>query len=240
MSMLATEGLLIADCWFVRSIQHRSHTSEVKNICFFFCLCSSSRRFRSNINNVNTFRISIRSAVMTLLWSLSTHSVRLSSYILSHTHLEVRASRRGNCWCEWLDRLLYMQPIYKQRCYRSYLNKYGHDVDERCSTCRNASETAEHVFFTYPRYENRRNFLKRTIESQMTPDNVVNPMLSSCGNWYSVCIFAKEVLTQHRIMERARTAEIVSRTCWIFTAVEVILGCGPGGIIWKWDELGWV
>lgn len=97
-------------------------------------------------------------------------------------------------------------------CYRTYLYKYGHDVDEACPSCLDTSETAEHIFFTCPRYEFRRNFLERTIGSQVTPDNVVNLMLTSRENWNAVCLFAKEVLVQQRIIERARTAEMDSST----------------------------
>ena len=62
----------------------------------------------------------------------------------------------------------------------------------------------------------------------MTPDNIVNLMLSLCENWNAVCFFAKEVLIQQRIMERVRTAEMDSSTCLIFTFSDVILDCGSG------------
>ena len=56
------------------------------------------------------------------------------------------------------------------------------------------------------------------------------------------CIFfAKKVLMQQRIMERARTAEMNGSSRGIFTSPDVILYCGPGGAIyWKCDEFGWV
>ena len=65
-------------------------------------------------------------------------------------------------------------------CYRAYLYKYGHDIAEACPECRNERETAEHVFFTCPRYVNQRNCLERTMGFQVTPDNIVNLMLISC------------------------------------------------------------
>ena len=81
-------------------------------------------------------------------------------------------------------------------CYGAYLYKYGHDIDETCPTCRNTSETAEHVFFICPRFEFQWNFLERTISTQGIPDNVVNVMLSSCENLNAICFFAKEALIQ--------------------------------------------
>ena len=104
------------------------------------------------------------------------------------------------------------QVLTGHGCYKAYLYKYGHDVEEACRSCLDTSETAEHIFSTSPRYEYRRNFLESTIGSHVTLDNEVNLMLTSCENWSAVCLFAKEVLVQQRITERARTAEMDSST----------------------------
>ena len=49
----------------------------------------------------------------------------------------------------------------------------------------------------------------------VTPDNIVNLMLSSCDNWNPVYVFARRVLMQQRLAERERSA--------------VIPDCGSGG-----------
>ena len=106
---------------------------------------------------------------------------------------------------------------------------YGRDVDEACSECRNERETAEHVFFTCPRYINQRNRLERTMGLRETPDNIVNLMLSSCDNWNPVCVFARRVLMQQRLTERARSAKFERQHLLNLHFCEVILACGPGG-----------
>ena len=54
---------------------------------------------------------------------------------------------------------------------------------------------------------------------------MVKLMLSSCENWNAVCFFAKEVLIYQRIIESARTTEIISN----FTSPDVIPDCDSGG-----------
>ena len=74
------------------------------------------------------------------------------------------------------------QSLTGHGCYREYLYKYGHDVDEACPECRNERETAENVFFTWSLYVDQRNYLMRTIEFKVTPDNIVHLMLNSSDN----------------------------------------------------------
>ena len=96
--------------------------------------------------------------------------------------------------------------------HRAYLFKSGYDVDEACSECRNERKTAEHVFFTCPLYVDQRNCLERTIGFQVTSDNIVHLMLTSCDNFNAVCVFAKKVLMQERLAKRERSAELEGST----------------------------
>ena len=50
------------------------------------------------------------------------------------------------------------------RCYKAYLYKYGNDVDEMCLECRNERETAQHVFFTCPKYVDREIEFNRVLQ----------------------------------------------------------------------------
>ena len=52
----------------------------------------------------------------------------------------------------------------------------------------------------------QQNFLKMTIRFQITPDNIVNLMLTTCDNWNVVYVFARGVLRQQRLAERASVA----------------------------------
>ena len=56
-------------------------------------------------------------------------------------------------------------------CYKAYLYKYGHDVNEAIPECCNERQTAPHVFFTCPKYVDQRNYLERTIGFKVTTDN---------------------------------------------------------------------
>ena len=67
------------------------------------------------------------------------------------------------------------------RCCRVYLYKYGHVVDEACLECHNERDTAQHVFFTCSQNVKQRNCLERTIRFQVTSDNEVKLMLTSCN-----------------------------------------------------------
>ena len=69
-------------------------------------------------------------------------------------------------------------------------------------------EIAEHVFFTCPRYINQRNYLETTMRFQVTPDNIVHLILSSCDNWNAVRAFARRVLMQQTLAEIAKLAEL--------------------------------
>ena len=79
------------------------------------------------------------------------------------TNIEVGIGRKHDQVNFYLSQLL-----TGHGCYRAFLYKYGHDVDEMCPIYQNTSETAEHVFFTCPRYELQRNLLERTIGTQVT------------------------------------------------------------------------
>ena len=84
-----------------------------------------------------------------------------------------------------------------------------------------------------------RQWLEGTIEYQVTPDNVVNRMLTSYGNWNAVCVFARKVLMQFRLAERARSAELEGSTHLICTPPKQDLIVVPV-TGWKRDEQDWV
>lgn len=51
------------------------------------------------------------------------------------------------------------------------------------------SETAEHVFFIYLRYDDLRDSLEKVIEYQITPDNIVGMMVAVGRKSYLVSAF---------------------------------------------------
>lgn len=112
----------------------------------------------------------------------------------------------------WLDRghgdldYYITQLLSGHGCFRSYLCRFGHDSDPFCPSCDgNVVEDAYHVFFTCPRFRDWRMDLEQAIGHSVRPDNIVQAMLSSLGNWAHVCNFAKLVLVELRRLERIRS-----------------------------------
>ena len=50
------------------------------------------------------------------------------------------------------------------------------------------------------------------MELQVTPDNIVNLILSSYDTWNAVRVFARRVLMKQRLAERAGLAELEGGT----------------------------
>ena len=111
-------------------------------------------------------------------------------------------------------------------CYREYRYKYGHNEDKAGPEYRNERTRRSTFFFTFPQYIDQQNCLERKIGFQITPNNIVNLMLTSFNNWNLVCVFAKRVLAPQRLADRERSAELEDSTRWISTP-EVVLNCGP-------------
>lgn len=112
----------------------------------------------------------------------------------------------------WLDRghgdLNYYitQFLSGHGCFRSYLCRYGHDSSPFCPSCGdNVVEDAEHVFFICPRFQDGRANLEEIIGHRVSPENMVQAMLSSLTNWSNVCDFVKLVLVELRRLERIRS-----------------------------------
>jgi len=57
-------------------------------------------------------------------------------------------------------------------------------------------EDAEHVFFTCPRFDTQRSDLEAATERKITPETLVEMMLSSEIAWEATSAFATEVLTE--------------------------------------------
>lgn len=90
-------------------------------------------------------------------------------------------------------------------CFRSYLYRFGHESDPFCPSCEGeVVESAEHVFFFCPRFEEGRANLEDMIGHRVSPENIVQAMLSSLGNWSYVCDFVRLVLMELRRLERIR------------------------------------
>lgn len=89
-------------------------------------------------------------------------------------------------------------------CFRSYLYRFGRDSSPFCPYCIGIMEDPEHVFFVCPRFSLERANMERLVGSSVCPDNIVQIMLTSLGNWEHVCEFVKLVLVELRREEEIR------------------------------------
>lgn len=88
-------------------------------------------------------------------------------------------------------------------CFRAYLFKYKHEDSPECPVCIGTVETAEHVFFECPRFNEEINIISPS-GYQLTPDNVVDFMLESEDGWNAVSVTVTRITKILRSHERDR------------------------------------
>lgn len=116
----------------------------------------------------------------------------------------------------WIDRghgdldFYLTQMLSGHGCFRSYLHRFGHDIDPFCPSCvGDVEEDAEHVFFVCPRFGEERAHLVEIIGQSIRPGNIVQIMLMSLDKWTYVCGFVRLVLVELRRLERIRNRTAV-------------------------------
>lgn len=96
------------------------------------------------------------------------------------------------------------QMLSGHGCYRAYLHRFGHENSPYCTEGCNVLEDAEHVFFQCPSFTNERNELQKTLGKDISPESLVNDMLTSEKNWDAVSKFATQILKTLRQREQER------------------------------------
>ena len=120
------------------------------------------------------------------------------------------------CIEKWLNRAhgqvnYYLtQMLTGHGCHRAYLYKYKYEDSPECPSCTGLEEDAEHVFFACQRFEMLRKDLGDVIGVAVTPDNIVEIMLSSEEAWMEVTTFATKVLQALRSEEQRRKKQETS------------------------------
>ena len=79
-------------------------------------------------------------------------------------------------------------------CFQSYLNKIKRADSAAWVYCREDEDTARHTFYVCPRLEQERHRLMCTLETVITPRNIVRAMLEGPANWESVNSFVTRVI----------------------------------------------
>ena len=97
------------------------------------------------------------------------------------------------------------QMLSGHGCFRAYLHRFKHDDSPECPACPCVAEDVEHVFFVCPRFHPQRKELERILNQKIQPETLVGAMLSSEAAWNAINMFATEVLTDLRSIERRRS-----------------------------------
>jgi hypothetical protein len=90
-------------------------------------------------------------------------------------------------------------------CFRAYLHRFKHDDSPHCPVCKGTPETAEHVLFECPRFNEERESIGAS-GNQLTPDNILNVMLESSDGWSAVSAAVARIGKELRRLERGRSA----------------------------------
>ncbi|XP_015122066.1 uncharacterized protein LOC107044633 [Diachasma alloeum] len=91
-------------------------------------------------------------------------------------------------------------------CFRKF--KFKHEDSPKCPTCAEVDENAEHVFFTCPRFSDIRDTGETELGRKVSPENLVETMLSSQTAWDATSNFAAEVMKELRNEERTRMVAV--------------------------------
>ncbi|XP_057324216.1 uncharacterized protein LOC130666909 [Microplitis mediator] len=89
-------------------------------------------------------------------------------------------------------------------CFRKYLHKFNYEDATDCPTCLGVDEDAEHTFFECPRFSATRSTVEKELNIRLTPENLVEQILSSEAAWKAISAFAAVVMKELRRRERER------------------------------------
>lgn len=112
----------------------------------------------------------------------------------------------------WVDRkhgevdYYLTQMLTEHGCYRTYQLRFKLDNTAECPRCPTTEETAEHVFFRCPRFQEEREEFLLVCGTAATVDNIVSLMLLSQEYWMAGQRLAAEILKKLRKEEKERHA----------------------------------
>lgn len=88
--------------------------------------------------------------------------------------------------------------------FKSYLYRIGKEESPHCPACANTEESAEHVFFECPRFEEVRSIMEQKIGRRLRVENLVENMCSSTEGWDAVCEAASTIMKELSRLENNR------------------------------------
>ncbi|GBO99932.1 Putative 115 kDa protein in type-1 retrotransposable element R1DM [Eumeta japonica] len=99
------------------------------------------------------------------------------------------------------------QMLSEHGCFRAYLHRFKRNDSPECPCCSGKPEDAEHVFFVCPRFNLQRDELETILNQRIQPETFLEAMLSTKAAWNATGMFATEIFTDLRSIERRRTRD---------------------------------
>lgn len=81
-------------------------------------------------------------------------------------------------------------------CFRKYLHRFGLTVSPFCTTCEREEETAEHVLFDCPRFEQERGELTTVSRAEINAENIISEMCRDEEVWKAADNAIAKIMTR--------------------------------------------
>lgn len=93
-------------------------------------------------------------------------------------------------------------------CFAAYLKRFGIQASKACDQCGFSPDDAEHAFFKCDAWENWRRGICAEIDvDELTPENLVNIMISSPSNWTIISRLISRIMSTREREERRRQSQ---------------------------------
>lgn len=98
------------------------------------------------------------------------------------------------------------QVLTGHGCFAQYLNRFGKIDNAECWYCGHQVDDAFHMVFVCDAWFSRRSTVEKLIGHKLEPENMVETMLKSKGNWEAINNFIHTIFTKKEEEERRRQA----------------------------------
>ncbi|KAL4103770.1 hypothetical protein QTP88_019109 [Uroleucon formosanum] len=95
-------------------------------------------------------------------------------------------------------------------CFLSDLHRFGKLALPTCMFCENPHDDAKHTLFECDAFHAQRRNIEMTIGGELTPENMVEIMLTSEANWEAIRTHITMILKRKEEKERERQKRIVA------------------------------
>lgn len=95
-------------------------------------------------------------------------------------------------------------------CFSSYLHKFRKLASPKCMFCEDRNDDAKHTLFKCDAFHAQRRNIEMTVGGELTPENMVEIMLTSEANWEAIRTHIMTILKRKEEEERERQKRMVA------------------------------